>query len=255
MGLSGGGSNVLKPHKHSSAVQDGSPLNMNNVTEATLSAGDVIFSDGAALQRLAIGTPAQQIKVNAGATAPEYFTPAAAVSTWTSLYSSTGATALDTGHLSAWSAYRYIQCMMTFECNSASPLQLRIYDPDGNVINGAQQGTAGFINNAFFQNANQTQIDLTGGANLPTGRAFSAQINFYCMPNNRTNGATLGDYWVSARQTAGGSYNALGCLGTHYIDSNSATDVDIQQCQGIQLISPATNLGDGLVQVFGAGAT
>jgi len=77
MGFSGGGSNVLKPHKHSSAVQDGSPLNMNNVTEATLSAGDVIFSDGAALQRLAIGTPAQQIKVNAGATAPEYFTPSA----------------------------------------------------------------------------------------------------------------------------------------------------------------------------------
>jgi len=76
MGFSGGGSNVLKPHKHSSAVQDGSPLDMNNVTEATLSAGDIIFSDGAALQPLALGSPAQQIKVNAGATAPEYFTPA-----------------------------------------------------------------------------------------------------------------------------------------------------------------------------------
>lgn len=83
MGFSGGGSNVLKPHKHSSAVQDGSPLNMNNVTEATLSAGDVIFSDGAALQRLAIGTPAQQIKVNAGATAPEYFTPSGGGATLT----------------------------------------------------------------------------------------------------------------------------------------------------------------------------
>jgi len=83
MGFSGGGTNVLKPHKHSSAVQDGSPLNMNNVTEATLSAGDVIFSDGSALQRLAIGTPAQQIKVNAGATAPEYFTPAGGGATLT----------------------------------------------------------------------------------------------------------------------------------------------------------------------------
>lgn len=55
MGFSGGGSNVLKPHKHSSAVQDGSPLNMNNVTEAALNAGDIVYSDGAALQRLAIG--------------------------------------------------------------------------------------------------------------------------------------------------------------------------------------------------------
>lgn len=82
MGFSGGGSNVLKPHKHSNAVQDGSPLNMNNVTEASLSAGDIVYSDGNALQRLAIGTPAQQLKVNAGATAPEYFTAAVAASNY-----------------------------------------------------------------------------------------------------------------------------------------------------------------------------
>lgn len=75
MGFSGGGSNILKPHKHSSAVQDGSPLNMVNVTEASLNAGDIVYSDGNALQRLAIGIAAQQIKVNAGATAPEWFTP------------------------------------------------------------------------------------------------------------------------------------------------------------------------------------
>jgi len=53
MGFSGGGSNVLKPHKHSSAVQDGSPLNMDNVTEGSLTAGDIVYSDGNALQRLA----------------------------------------------------------------------------------------------------------------------------------------------------------------------------------------------------------
>jgi len=75
MGFSGGGSNILKPHKHSSAVQDGSPLNMVNVTEGSLNAGDMVFSDGNALQRLAVGLAAQQLKVNAGATAPEWFTP------------------------------------------------------------------------------------------------------------------------------------------------------------------------------------
>jgi len=75
MGFSGGGSNTLKPHKHSSAVQDGLPLNMVNVTEASLNAGDIVYSDGNALQRLALGIAAQQIKVNAGATAPEWFTP------------------------------------------------------------------------------------------------------------------------------------------------------------------------------------
>jgi len=66
MGFSGGGSNVLKPHKHSSAVQDGSPLDMNNVTEATLNAGDIVYSDGSALQRLAIGSTADSLVVSAG---------------------------------------------------------------------------------------------------------------------------------------------------------------------------------------------
>ena len=77
MGFSGGGSNTLKPHKHSSAVQDGSPLNMVNVTEGSLNAGDIVYSDGNALQRLAVGLAGQQLKVNAGATAPEWFTPVA----------------------------------------------------------------------------------------------------------------------------------------------------------------------------------
>ena len=90
MGFSGGGSNVLLPHTHDGTVaQDGGPLDFDNVTQADLTAGDVIFSDGVHLQRLAIGTPAQQIKVNAGATAPEYFTPAASASVWTELVNTT----------------------------------------------------------------------------------------------------------------------------------------------------------------------
>jgi len=83
MGFSGGGSNVLKPHKHSSAVQDGSPLDMNNVTEATLSAGDVIFSDGSALQRLAVGAATDVLTVNGAATAPEWSTAASGGATLT----------------------------------------------------------------------------------------------------------------------------------------------------------------------------
>lgn len=78
MGFSGGGSNVLKNHKHdATVVQDGGSLDADNVTSADLTAGDIIYSDGVHLQRLAIGTPTQQIQVNAGATAPEYFTAAA----------------------------------------------------------------------------------------------------------------------------------------------------------------------------------
>ena len=72
MGFSGGGSNLLKAHKHTSAVQDGGQLDMDNVTEAELTQGDVIFSDGNALQRLAIGAATNALVVNGAATAPEW---------------------------------------------------------------------------------------------------------------------------------------------------------------------------------------
>jgi len=93
MGFSGGGSNVLKPHKHDgTVVQDGGSLDFDNITQADLTAGDVIYSNGTHLQRLAIGTPAQQIKVNAGATAVEYFTPSAGGATLTRATTSTTTT-------------------------------------------------------------------------------------------------------------------------------------------------------------------
>ena len=42
MGFSGGGSNILKAHTHDGTiVQDGGALNMDNVTQAGLQAGDM----------------------------------------------------------------------------------------------------------------------------------------------------------------------------------------------------------------------
>jgi len=92
MGFSGGGTSLLKAHKHTSAVQDGGKLDMDNVTEAELTQGDVIFSDGAALQRLAIGAASDKLQVNAGATAPEWAASAGAFSVTTQVISPTHAT-------------------------------------------------------------------------------------------------------------------------------------------------------------------
>jgi len=75
LGFSGGGTNILKAHKHTSAVQDGGKLDMDNVTEAELTQGDVIFSDGNALQRLAIGAATNALVVNGAATGPEWVVP------------------------------------------------------------------------------------------------------------------------------------------------------------------------------------
>ena len=65
MGFSGGGSNVLKPHTHDGTIsQDGGALDMDGVTQGSLTAGDLVFSDGSNLQRLAIGAANQVLEVN-----------------------------------------------------------------------------------------------------------------------------------------------------------------------------------------------
>ena len=62
MGFSGGGSNILKPHTHDGNIaQDGGALDMDGVTQGSLTAGDLIYSDGSNLQRLAIGGSGQSL--------------------------------------------------------------------------------------------------------------------------------------------------------------------------------------------------
>jgi len=73
LGFSGGAAGQTKPHTHDSLiVNDGGNLNFDNVTQASLTAGDITFSDGTHLQRLAIGNPADSLVVNGGGTAPEW---------------------------------------------------------------------------------------------------------------------------------------------------------------------------------------
>ena len=73
MGFSGGGSNILKAHKHDGTVsQDGGSLDFDNITQGDLTAGDVVYSDGVHLQRLAIGAATNSLVVNGAATAPEW---------------------------------------------------------------------------------------------------------------------------------------------------------------------------------------
>lgn len=80
MGFSGGGSNILKPHTHDGTVaQDGGVLNFDNVTQGSLTNGDLIYSDGVHLQRLGIGLANQ--KLESTGLIPQWVTSAAALTT------------------------------------------------------------------------------------------------------------------------------------------------------------------------------
>lgn len=76
MGFSGGGSAQTKPHQHNGlVVNDGGSLDLDNVTQGGLTAGDITYSDGTHLQRLAIGsTPGDSLVVNGAGTFPEWAT-------------------------------------------------------------------------------------------------------------------------------------------------------------------------------------
>ena len=79
MPFNGGGGGALPAHKHNAVPLQGGPLDFANDTIASLNAGSTTYSDGAALQELVLGAPAQILTVNGGATAPEWAAPGAAV--------------------------------------------------------------------------------------------------------------------------------------------------------------------------------
>jgi len=67
MGFGGGGGGALPNHEHTNIALDGGPLDFVNTTVASLLAGSITYSDGAALQELAIGGAGDQLQVSAGA--------------------------------------------------------------------------------------------------------------------------------------------------------------------------------------------
>tara|TARA_Y100001949_G_C15745134_1_gene225355 strand:- start:28 stop:336 length:309 start_codon:yes stop_codon:yes gene_type:complete len=67
MGFNGGGGGALLNHEHDGTlVADGGPLDFKNITQSSMSAGSMTFSDGAHLQERAIGAVSDVLTVAGG---------------------------------------------------------------------------------------------------------------------------------------------------------------------------------------------
>lgn len=67
MGFNGGGGGQLLNHEHDGTlVADGGPLDFKNITQSSMSAGSITFSDGAHLQERIIGNPSDVLTVAGG---------------------------------------------------------------------------------------------------------------------------------------------------------------------------------------------
>ena len=159
MGFSGGGSNILLPHSHDGRVsQDGGALDFNSITQSQSLAGQVFYSDGTALQQLSIGAASDELRVNAGATAPEWYTPSAGAVTWTELADVTisGASApLTSGVITA-----YDQLDVWIQSASAAVQNQAVtFNSDNTARYGCSQYTGG----VFYSATGTTEVSIDGG--------------------------------------------------------------------------------------------
>ena len=184
--------------------------------------GDVLYRDGSGLQRLAKGTANQELRMNSGATAPEWFTPAGAgldslyvVNTASSSVSSgahtkwtSWSTPLKNDFGSAWNSTSgeftipttgsyFVNCYMGsgHHSNSSRYRASEVY------VDGSEpsEGAEGYLNSMTRVTANSTQDkgwqQSTGIVTLNANQVLS----FYLWLNDE--GASGDDHLRGARLT------------------------------------------------------
>jgi len=183
MGFSGGGANVTKAHQHDGTViQDGGALDFNNVTQAGLSAGDITYSNGTALQVLGLGSATDTLTVNAGETAPEWVAAAVVAGGSLELLDNQEVSIATTTITATFSPalteadYSEIIVVLTFAPSDSNPESLitvngisSSYHTDGGYIEGGSQ-TLVDLNN---------QGSATIGYNAEANRSNAALVHIH----------------------------------------------------------------------------
>jgi hypothetical protein len=190
MGFGGGGSAGLTNHVHNNVPLQGGPLDFANDTIASLNVGSTTFSDGAALQELVIGNPADSLVVNAGGTAPEW-AAAGGAGSWELLGSDTAAAAAATLSVSGMTV-KDILCVVLRTESTTHPAMPMIR------INGIATGTymlRAMENTALMTNNNQTGFQLSGNH---SNRCVGFTLYFVQPDSNLASTGTQG--WYSGMQ-------------------------------------------------------
>jgi len=147
---SGGSSYVCIKASQGNAVSNGTYWELmaqagtNGTDGATIpltTQGDMLYRDGSGLQRLAKGTAAQELRMNSGATAPEWHTPAVASSDYVKLADVNGAgsstLALSNIFTSTYDTYKVI---LTYRQNDKVKFDWRWMNSSGEVSSSNYYG-------------------------------------------------------------------------------------------------------------------
>tara|TARA_R100001530_G_scaffold129454_1_gene99798 strand:- start:171 stop:1034 length:864 start_codon:yes stop_codon:yes gene_type:complete len=142
-----------------------------DLTSTITTQGDILFRDGSGLQRLAKGTAAQTLKMNSGATAPEWTTVAAASTDFVKLATVTATGSATTvafdGHFT--SDYLTYEMIGT-GIYGASNMNLRMrFNQSGSAVSSSSYRT---INILGYRNSGGQSTDTPGSWSDSTMRIY-----------------------------------------------------------------------------------
>lgn len=175
MGFSGGGSNVLKSHRHDGTViEDGGSLDFQNITQSNMSSGSVTYSDGSHLQELTIGAAGEILTVS-GANIPSWVSSSTG-GIWTSVaeadLSGGASDTLECTGMTTYDTY-FVQAFLEAS-GSLTPL-VNVNGDSGNVY------SYGLLNNG----TSVTETNITSLVNLFGGSPTAADLTVNMFFNNR----------------------------------------------------------------------
>ena len=189
MAFSGGGSNILKPHKHNSLVlQDGGNLDFLNNTQSDMSAGSTTYSNGSHLQELVKPiTPAGEVLTFvAAATAPSWEAGAVNQDRLEQLafYETTGNDDEIVLTFSSINLDDYACLYLEFSGTVVAALNIQVKMGDGASYRYTydQSATGTFTN---VQQAGQTEWELANSSIItPAASLFVGHMWLYAMQQN-----------------------------------------------------------------------
>ena len=176
------------------------PVITNSSTDLITTAGDILYGTAAdTMARLGIGTAGQVLKVNSGATAPEWGTAGGGgkvlqvvQGTLTSTFSTTGTTAIDTGLSVTITPSSATSKVMILVAGFVSAVRT------GSVVNATSEWTM-LVSSTVLQRMNCSMLNIA----TTTGPEINGALNFTHLHSPSTTSATT--YKVQGRALAGGA--------------------------------------------------
>ena len=218
--------------------------------------GDMLYRDGSGLQKLAKGTASQELRMNSGATAPEWHTPAVATSDYVKILTYDIASTVAAFNMQGWinSAYKFYIVRGYYKMvNSNDYFNVRLMNNSGNVVTSNYLWSSAhyYVQSGGTATTN-THGDGGAGAWRPvssnsTGTSMHGQFEMHFSHENLTASEQTGCMWQSYSKEQTGQVDGWSAVGwqsdsTAYSNSHAGLNFDR---------GGSGSFGDGTVTIYG----